>query len=187
VNDLDSLVAAIEDAPFDATAQKAFADCLEENGLPDSAAWLRANGSFLRKTKGDGGYGGGGGDGDGGDGGYGGGLINNIRSYAVRDGLHILSMPGGYNPYVLIGWVERQDFILRVRGARVIRRFGQSGQLAKLATGGPIKGSNPTQLLDASAEEFVALAVVSRAIPCDPKKWAKECPKPESEFAEVEA
>lgn len=93
------------------------------------------------------------------------------------NGLYILSVQGGYYPYVIIGWVERCDFLLRVRNSRIIRRFGRNGQLSQMAKNGPIKGSNPTQLLELSIEEWVPLASISRAISADPLKWSM-CPEP---------
>ena len=66
-----------------------------------------------------------------------------------------------------------------MRCCRVIKRFGAEAQLAVLAREGP---KSNTQLLEAAEEEFTSVGLVSRAIPCDPKAWKKECPKPK-EFA----
>jgi hypothetical protein len=136
---------------------------------------------------GDGGYGGGGGyggDGDGGDGGYGGDgggsktLTAIPEGLIVTDGLYFLTTPSGYYPWVLIGWVERRDLFVRLRNCRVVRRYGSRTQLAVIAKKGP---GRDTELLDASAEEWIPITSITRAIPCDPKAWQAECPKPVDE------
>ena len=138
------------------------------------------DGGFGFGGSGDGGFGdsGDGGDGDGdGDGDGGEKSSQNSRSFLVRNGFYILTIPAGYAPYVLVGWVERYDFMLRLRNSRVIRRFGSAAQLANIARTGPITGENGTILLDLSEEEWVPLAG-NRIIPANPKAWAENCPKP---------
>lgn len=135
---------------------------------------------------GGGGFGGGFGDGGGGggfgDGGYGNGDSGSFNKqvtgeWLMESGFYILVISGGYWPYVIVGWVERWDFLLQVRNSRVIKRFGRNGQLAQLAKDGPLIGDNPTQLLELSEEEWVPLSSVSRVIPADSNKWAM-CPEP---------
>ena len=96
----------------------------------------------------------------------------------MKNGFYILVIHGGYYPYVMAGWVQRYDFLLRVRNSRLLRQFGNGAQLSQLAKNGPMKGPNGTQLLDLSEEEWPPLASVSRPIPADPSKWP-ECPKPD--------
>ena len=138
---------------------------------------------------GDGGYGGGYGDGNGdGDGnGYGGGygdggggniqLFKNHKEHDLKNGLRIVSIPGGYYPYVLVGWLRRvagDDW--EMVSARVISRFGANQQLAVLAEKGPAKD---TKLLEASTqpEDFHRL-LINRSIRCNPESWAAACPRP---------
>lgn len=98
------------------------------------------------------------------------------------EGLYIICSPGGYYPYVRIGWCRRADSMIEMRCCRVIRRFGTDAQLAVIAKDGPISS---TQLLDPSDVEYVSVGMVSRLIPCNEKKWRKECPKPATEYVEV--
>ena len=143
------------------------------------------------------GYGGGGGgdgdagygyDGDGyGDGG-GGGIKKHNHSIrkgipVMREGLNIIVSPGGYSPYVRIGWcrrVEGDEWL--IIGARIIRRFGRNQQLVNLAANGPVVGKDQgenTDMLDAATEASPIHRL--HAIRCEPaneKAWAKVCPKP---------
>jgi uncharacterized protein (TIGR02996 family) len=131
---------------------------------------------------GGGGGGGGGGDGGGCGGGDGGGDVYFSRGFAmVDDGLYIICSPGGYYPYVRIGWCRRVDGFIEMLNCRVIRRFGTGAQLAKLAKEGPV---STTQLLEASDVEWVSIPSASRIIRCDAKAWKTECPKPK-EFGTV--
>ncbi len=95
----------------------------------------------------------------------------------MRPGLKIVSLPGGYYPYVLVGWLRRVGGDeWEIVGARVVRRFGQNQALAGLAEKGPAKD---TELLVASKKpESLHRLLIGRSIPCEPDKWAKECPKP---------
>jgi hypothetical protein len=93
-----------------------------------------------------------------------------------HSGLYILCSPGGYYPYVRIGWCSRQDGMIQLRCCRVIKRFGTEAELAKIAKDGPVA---TTQLLSAANEEYTSVGLVSRLIPCEPAMWEKECPKPE--------
>jgi len=142
---------------------------------------------------GGGGYGSYGGDGYDGDGwllcggsdGYGGGdgggdhgriPFTKKETHDMRNGLKIFSLPGGYYPFVLVGWLRRvEGDEYEVLGGRVIRRFGQSQALSSLAQKGPAKD---TELLAASPTETVHRLLIGRCIPCEPSAWAKECPKP---------
>jgi len=145
-----------------------------------------------------GGYGGGGGGYGGGGGGYGGGGDSYGDSYGgdgdggdggkpstqtipdgltMKNGLHIITIPAGYSPYVMVGWAERNDLFIEFRNCRVIRNFGSRAQLSVIAKKGP---QFDTVLLEASEEESIPITSIGRSIPCDPKKWAKECPKPDA-------
>lgn len=93
----------------------------------------------------------------------------------TRDGLYIICSPGGYYPYVRIGWCSRQDGMIEMRNCRVIKRFGTNAELAKIAKEGPVSS---TSLLSPADVEYVAVGLVSRLIPCNPTAWKKECPKP---------
>jgi hypothetical protein len=94
----------------------------------------------------------------------------------MRDGLTIISIPSGYYPYVLVGWVRRvTGDEYDVHGARVIKRFGRNNALATLAAKGPLTA----ELLPAAEiPERVHRLLVTRAIPCAVAPWAKECPRP---------
>lgn len=96
----------------------------------------------------------------------------------MKNGLRIVSIPGGYYPYVLVGWLRRlQGDDWEISGARVIRRFGARQSLAGLASKGPARD---TQLLEASAQpEDLHRLLINRSIRCDEAAWAKECPRPE--------
>ncbi len=139
----------------------------------------------------------GGGDGSGGDGGgadadggiYGGSIGGSSgsssgsgnfiisRGFAmVEPGLHIICVPAGYYPYVRIGWCERRDDMLVIRNCRVIKKFGTLAELAAIAEEGP---KVSTKLLTMAKYETTATGLIARCIPCNPKAWAKECPKPE--------
>jgi hypothetical protein len=138
------------------------------------------------------GYGDGDGDGDGsgyGDGdGYGGGDgsgggsgdgAHKFRAEEVdlHNGLKIISVPSGYNPYVIVGWLRRVDGDWwEMIGARVIRRFGTNIAMTTLAEKGP---ATDTQLLEASAQpEDYHRFGISRALRCNEEMWLKHCPKP---------
>jgi len=133
---------------------------------------------------GDGGDGGGDGgdDGDDGGGSYGGGdggepiPFTKQETRDMKNGLKIFSVPGGYYPFVLVGWLRRvEGDEYEVLGGRVVRRFGQSQALSSLAQKGPAKD---TELLAASPTETVHRLLIGRCIPCEPSEWVKECPKP---------
>jgi hypothetical protein len=91
-------------------------------------------------------------------------------------GLYIICSPGGYYPYVRVAWCDRMDGMIRMRGCRVIKRFGTNAELAKIAQDGPASNA---QLLSAAEVEYTSVGLVSRMIPCNPKAWAKACPRPE--------
>lgn len=173
----------------DATVAKILADELDDIGLSKTARLVRSSGIFHYHESGygggDGGYGGDGGGGGGGgyggdgDGGYGGVLkIKNRYSEGiiVGNGFYILTVAGGYAPYVLVGWVERHDDMTRLRNSRVIRKFGSRAQLSVIAKKGP---RSDTDLLDLSPEEWIPVGSCGRIIPADPKAWKDQCPKPE--------
>ena len=170
---------------------------LERGGrYPPLPPYTKSGDGYGYGDGGDGdGYGdGGGGDGDGdgydGDGyGDGGGGIkkhnHSIRKGipVMREGLNIIVSPGGYSPYVRIGWcrrVEGDEWL--IIGARIIRRFGRNQQLVNLAANGPVVGKDQgenTDMLDAATEASPIHRL--HAIRCEPaneKAWAKVCPKP---------
>lgn len=93
------------------------------------------------------------------------------------DGLNIVCSPGGYYPYVVVAWCRVVDGWVRYApGARVIRRFGGYGQLAKLAVNGPM---NTTQLLEPSVRGGgCSTSQVCRYEVCNPAAWVDHCPKP---------
>ncbi len=135
-----------------------------------------------------GGYGDDGGDGGDGDGGYGDGDGGGYGGYGyggltqeddMRNGLAIVTTPGGSYPYVRVGWLQHRDGDWwELRGCRVIKRFGQgNATLAGLAQTGPVRG---TELLTASPVEHVHALHCIRVIPADPTAWAKDCPEPAS-------
>jgi len=135
---------------------------------------------------GDGGSGDGGGygsgDGGGGVGGYGSGGVGGVCSrskipegFNVDDGLYILCMPGGWYPWVLVGWVERDDLFIKFKNCRVIRRYGSSAQLSVIAKKGP---QSDTELLKPSELELIPITSISRAILCDEVAWKTYCPRP---------
>ena len=130
---------------------------------------------------GDGGGGGGGDGGDGGGDGGGGGDVKFSEGFGVIEGLYIVCSPGGYYPYVRIGWCRRDDIWIEMHNCRVIKRFGTNAELAKIAKEGPKSNTN---LLSVSKMERVCVAMASRVIECAPLAWVEACPKPES-FAEV--
>jgi uncharacterized protein (TIGR02996 family) len=136
------------------------------------------DGGFGGDGGGDSGFGGGGFGGD--DSGDSGGLKKTIQlsqGFTMIDGnLYIISTPSGYYPWVVIGWYRAGDLTATMRNCRVIRRYGSRAQLAVIAQKGP---QRDTELLAASEEEEFPVQSISRIIPCDPKSWAKECPKPE--------
>lgn len=174
-----AILAACMAQPTETTPVKILADAIEEAGCHQTAEYVRANGIALDNGGGGGGFGGdadGGGGGDG-DGDAGDGSIKLNGAYIMTDGFYLLAIRAGYSPYVLVGWVERRDFLVRVRNCRIVRRFGQSMQLTQLATDGPRVGDNPTQLLDMADEEWVPLSSFARIKPANPKKWPM-CPKP---------
>lgn len=133
-----------------------------------------------------GGYGGdGGGGGDGGYGGDGGdgcdcdyhNFYNNRNIGVIQTGLHIIYTTGGYYPLVRIAWCRpRPDGVsYDLVNARVIGRFGLKAQIAVLAEKGP---QADTVLLEPAARPEPQFAVVNRCVPCNPKAWAKEMPRP---------
>ena len=95
----------------------------------------------------------------------------------MTDGLRIVHMPAGWNPYVVIAWCKIVDgWVHFASGYRVIRRFGESAQIAVLAAKGP---QADTQLLDpAPLPGGCSTACVSRFDVANPKAWAKEMPEP---------
>lgn len=125
---------------------------------------------------GDGGFGDGGfGDGGLGDGGFGDSKRILSEGLAMTDGLSLITLASGYNPFVLVGWARRGDFFVEMHGCRVVRRYGNRAQLAVIASKGP---QRDTELLAASAVEYVGVVMIGRVIPCDEDAWAKECPRP---------
>lgn len=178
ISDRDALLNAAfasreDDAPrliaadwFDEHVEHAIADYLRNWPLIDDGG----------SGSGDGGDGGG--SGDGGDGGSGSGSGDGTR-YAkevpVENGLYILSIPSGWNPYVLVGWVEIDGMLLTIRNCCCIRRFGQNKSLSELAIEGP---APDTQILSPSAVEYIWRQKPSRNISAVPSKWKKHCPKP---------
>ena len=89
--------------------------------------------------------------------------------------LAILCLPGGYYPYVLVGWCKcKGGFEWEIQNARIIRRFGNNAQLSQLAKNGP---QSDTHLLD-PINEFVFRPNVRRFIPCNIEAWETHCPKP---------
>ena len=163
--DGELLLKACDETPGDRTPVLALGDWCDEQGWPESAEMLRSGLGLI-----------GGGYGDG-DGGY-----KLSRGFTMRSGLYIVCSPGGYYPYVRVGWLSRDDGLIRLRNCRVVRRFGTDAQLAEIAKTGP---KSNTQLLAAADEEFTSVGLISRAIPCDPKAWREHCPKPVGEAVAV--
>lgn len=95
----------------------------------------------------------------------------------VKNGLYILVMRGGWSPFVLIGWVVRNDMFFEVYGARVIKKFGEHAHLSHLAAYGPI---DDTEFLAKSKVEYVPVMSVSRAIPADRFSWSGIVSEPEN-------
>jgi len=195
VCDGELLLKACDETPGDRTPVLALGDWCDEQGWPESAEMLRSGLGLIGGGYGDGGGGGGVGDGgvgDGGGGGYGDGDGGGYgdgdggyklsRGFTMRSGLYIVCSPGGYYPYVRVGWLSRDDGLIRLRNCRVVRRFGTDAQLAEIAKTGP---KSNTQLLAAADEEFTSVGLISRAIPCDPKAWREHCPKPVGEAVAV--
>jgi uncharacterized protein (TIGR02996 family) len=197
----NAFVRAMAASPGDMLPQLVYADWLDDDGrkaanvyrlvpLPALACLPPFNGygGYGGGYDGDGGYGygdgyggygGGYGDGGGGDGGYGGGYGGykpSRRIVVIENGLYIITQPGGYSPYVLVGEVEINGLDLAIRNARIIRRFGGNQSLAELAANGP---ASDTQLLAPSPVEYAWRPNVVRAIPCDADKWAAHIHPPE--------
>jgi hypothetical protein len=97
----------------------------------------------------------------------------------LEEGLKIITLPGGYVPYVLVGWLKRvAGDEWHLHNARVIRRFGAGKTLTDLAEEGP---AEDTQLLSPSAKpEEVHRLNIGRSIPCNEESWKEACPKPSS-------
>lgn len=95
----------------------------------------------------------------------------------MDDGLYILSMPGGWYPWVLVGWAERDDLFIKFRNCRVIRRYGSRAQLSVIAKKGP---QRDTELLEPSELELIPVTSISRAIICDEESWKVYCPRPKN-------
>ena len=131
-----------------------------------------------------GGYGGGcygDGDGYGGGGGYGGGFNNNCSKLfgenSMRPGLAIVVSPGGYSPYVRIGWWRRVDGDeWEGIGCRVIQRFGQGAALAALSQSGP--APDTVLLAAAKVPSPIHRLHAIRIEPADAQAWAQHCPRP---------
>jgi hypothetical protein len=100
----------------------------------------------------------------------------------MKQGLTIITIPSGYDPYVIVGWLRRaegHDALedeWEIIGGRVIRRFGRRQSLSAIARTGP---ADDTQLLDPSAVEWVHRLCIARAIPCDAEAWALHVPRPD--------
>jgi hypothetical protein len=184
--------------PGDFLTPRILADWEDENGNHLSAMLLRLGAGMVMDDGGyDGGYGGDGYDGggydggydggygygyDGGGGGYGGyGEYLLSKGFSMDNGLHIICSPGGYYPYVRVGWCVREDGFIWMYNCRLVKRFGTNAELAKIAEEGPISN---TQLLSMAEKESVSVAMISRAIPCNPAAWRKECPKPKEMLVE---
>ncbi len=178
MSDLELLLKECKKQPNNITLQLIYADELQQQNYEHTAQFLRTYGLFNIEKDNNGNSNGGGGDG-----GYGIKVEYIEWETQMNNGLHILSIKSGYNPYVIVGWIERNDFILNVYNSRVIRIFGKNGELAQLAKNGPIVGENPTQLLELSEYENVPLGNISRIIPCIVDKWVDLCPVPK-EFSE---
>ena len=191
-----ALLRACRDHPGERTPVLLLADHLDETDQPDAARWVRNHGLYALPLKGgdfgfddggdgfdDGGDGfdDGGGFGDGGDFGDDGGDGDTsiLEAIGMKDGLNIVCTPGGYSPYIRIGWFRRIDFELVGRNVRVIRRLGRSMEISQLARNGPRRGDGHTILLSPSPEGSVALAMCAWVEPCDPAAWAEDCPEPE--------
>lgn len=93
----------------------------------------------------------------------------------MDDGLYIMCMPGGWYPWVMVGWVECDDLFIKFKNCRVIRRYGSSAQLSVIAKKGP---QRDTELLEPSELELIAITSISRAILCDEVAWKTYCPRP---------
>jgi hypothetical protein len=95
----------------------------------------------------------------------------------TKTSLYIVCCPGGYYPYVRIGWCVRVDGFIEIYNCRVIKRFGTDAELARIAVEGPKPN---TKLLSMVKMEGTSTGIISRYIECDPTKWEKECPKPDT-------
>lgn len=193
MDDGTALLLAAERDWRESMPQKMYADWCDENSMPTRAGIARGVGLFWGGygDGGDGGYGGdgygGGGDGGGGDGGDGGDGYGNYggdggltkrtisEALAMKEGLSIITVASGYNPYVLVGWARPGDLFVDLYGCRLIRRFGGQAQLANLAKKG-LQAN--TELLDPSEYESIGIACIGRVIPCNEAAWKKECPRP---------
>lgn len=99
-----------------------------------------------------------------------------IRNGMIGDGLYIVSVPSGYDPYVQVGWLRHLGGDeWELVGGRVIRSFGSSHDLALIATNGP---ESDTKLLSASPSQPVHRLHMHRLEPCSVEAWAKVCPRP---------
>lgn len=94
----------------------------------------------------------------------------------MNSGLYIICTPGGYYPYVRIGWCQRDDIMIRLESCRVIKRFGTEAELNQIAEEGP---KSTTQLLKiAKRAEGASVSMISRWIECNPEAWKDHVPKP---------
>jgi len=200
------LMDAVVANPHDRFQQLIMADYLDESESPSLAGVIRDHGIYWNFVGGGdgggggggggvggdggdggdggggdgGGGGGGGGGGDGGGGGGGGGPCSKSKipeGFAVNDGLYIFSMPGGWYPWVLVGWAERDDLFIKFQNCRVIRRYGSRAQLSVIAKKGP---QRDTELLEPSELELIPVTSISRAIICDEEAWKVYCPRPKN-------
>lgn len=106
MDDCAGLLEPIRRNPADMTVRKVLADQQEDAGNSETASLVRRYGIVGPIL-----YGGvDRGCGDGGSYGDGGGYKNKLsvsEGFAMTDGLCIIAVPGGWAPYVIVGWAER--------------------------------------------------------------------------------
>lgn len=99
----------------------------------------------------------------------------------IANGLYVICSPGGYSPYVRIGWLRFiEDDEYEIVGARVIARFGRNAELSVLARKGPQVGTQAdTQLLTASEVPVpIHRLHMIRLEPAVEDAWKLACPRP---------
>jgi hypothetical protein len=185
---IDQMLAAVAlSDPTNPLAALALADWLEENGHATEAGAVRQWRPLLlaQRYAGGGGYGGGGGGGhgsgnggaggDGGGDGHGGNGDEHGRK-EMQAGLAIITLPGGYNPFVLVGWCRPvRGYEWEILNCRCVRRYGANVSIAELAGGGP---APTTQLNALSGRELFFRPAVGRWLPCSETAWLAHCPRP---------
>lgn len=89
-------------------------------------------------------------------------------SITVKTGVYIVTIPGGYSPYILVGRMIVNGLEVKAVRARIIHRLGSRQSLAELAANGP---ASDTELLPPSAIENLWRPSIGRAVPVNPNAW----------------